>query len=474
MNPVERQILKLESRTDLLSFMQYTWQGDEPMKVGRHTREITDRLTKAVEDFKNGVSTYLIVTVPFRHGKSEIISRKFPTWFFGKNPDCEVMLATYGQDLSDQMSRAARGVMRSREYREVFCREKLEISSESASVKTWGIEGHSGKFQSIGIGGGATGKGAHLLIIDDYLKGRSDAESEPTRKTLWEDFSGNLMTRLAPVHIVVILATPWHVDDLIGRIRNRLNPSHKDHDPDFPAFEFMRFPARQPDGSFLFPERFSDSWYRMQFAALGSYQAAALLQCDPVPRGGNMLKTDRVTIIDAMPGNLRFFRFWDLASTEKERQSDDPDYTAGALCAAQEIKGQWHLYIADVRFVQAEAPARNKLIEDTANSDRASVPIGVESVAGYKDTYTTLKGILKGRRSVHKITVSHDKVIRAAEMEPIFEAGHVYMLRAWWNSAVLDQLAQFPAGTHDDIVDAIGGAFEMARKFGGVSRIIEA
>lgn len=456
----------------MLDFMRYTWTGGDLLKVGRHTQEICSRLDRAVADFKAGKSTYLIVTVPFRHGKSEIISRKFPPFFFGHFPDSEVILTTYAQDLSDQLSRAARAVMRSPEYREVFCLEKLEISAESASVKTWDIAGHAGKFQAMGIEGGATGRGAHLLIVDDYLKGRSDAESEPTRKTLWENFSGNLMTRLAPVHIVVILATPWHVDDLIGRIKNRMNPDHSDYDPDFPPFEFAKFPARNPDGTFLFPERFPDSWYKMQFASLGSYQAAALLMCEPVPRGGNMLMTDRVQMVDKMPDGLRFCRFWDLASTEKERTKDDPDYTAGALCAARRNGGQWELYIADVRFVQAEAPARNKLIMDTAESDGAGVTVGVESVAGYKDTYTTLADLLRGRRSVRKVTVSKDKVVRAAEMEPVFEAGHVYMQRAWWNSAVMEQLSQFPAGAHDDIVDAIGGAFEMAKNGCGVPHLI--
>lgn len=455
------------ARDSLLYFMQYIRGVD--FQIGRHTREITSRLTRAYHDLECGKSTYLIITVPFRHGKSDIASRNFPPWCFGHNPDLEILLATYGQDLSSAMSRDARQIIRSDRYREIF--PDIRISSESASVQVWGIAGHKGKFQAVGIGGGTTGKGADILIIDDYLKGRSEAESDTIRKTQWDDFTGNLMTRLAPAHIVVILATPWHVDDLIGRIRNRMNPEHKDYDPEFPPFEQMRFPARADDGSYLFPERFSSEWYRRQFAVLGNYQAAALLQCDPAPRGGNMFQVERIQIDDTMPEGLRWCRFWDLASTEKERAKDDPDYTSGALVAARRIDGEWHVYVRDVRYVQAEAPARNALIRQTAELDGMSVRIGVESVAGYKDTYTILRSLIRNRILL-KIEATRDKVVRCSELEVPIANGHCHFLRGNWNAHVLAELAAFPSGAHDDNVDSIAGGFAMARKIAGSVRAV--
>lgn len=454
----------LASRYNLLRFIQSVRQDSRPLLVGVHTREITARLDRAVDDYRAGKSTYLLITVPFRHGKSEIVSRHFPPYFLGHFPDAEMILATYGQTLSNNMSRDARRVIKSPAYRRIF--NRIRLSAESSSVTNWQIDGRNGKFQAITISAGGTGKGADVLIVDDYLRGRSVAESALVRDTQWENFSGNLMTRLAPVHIVVILATPWHPDDIIGRIKRRLAPGDPDFDADFPPFELMKFPARRPDGTYLFPERFSEEWYIRQFAILGSYQSAALLQCEPVLRGGNILKSDRVQIIEPAewPKNLHYVRFWDLASGRKERIKDDPDSTAGVKAAVKRVKGLWHLYIDDIRTCQAEAPERNAMILRTTEEDGAPVEVGVESVAGYKDTYTTLKRILEGRRIIHKINVSQDKVIRAGELEPLFEAGHVYMKRAYWNRAALDQLGEFPAGSHDDIVDAIGGAFEMARR----------
>lgn len=449
--------------------MRFTWQSSSPFLVGRHTQAIADSLTQADLNYSRGVSSYLLVKVPFRHGKSEIVSRNFPPWFLGKHPDAEILLATYAQDLSDRMSRDARKIIRSQKYQEVF--PGIRLSGESASVHTWEIEGHKGKFQGVGIGGGSTGKGADLLIVDDYLKGRSDAESEPIRNTQWNDFADNLMTRLAPVHIVVILATPWHVDDIMGRIQNRMNPAHKDYNPDFPHFEVMKFPARNHDGTYLFPERFNEDWYKLQFATLGAYSSAALLQCDPVPRGGNMFKVENIQIVDEMPSGLRWCRFWDLASSEKERNKQDPDYTSGALVAARKIKEEWHVYVKDVRYTQSEAPSRNKLIQQTSDMDGMAVRIGVESVAGYKDTYTTLRSIIQNRIII-KIGASKDKVVRCSELEVPIEAGHVFFQRGSWNQHVLDEFAAFPSGSHDDNVDSIAGAFEMAKSLNGPSRVI--
>ena len=172
-----------------------------------------------------------------------------------------------------------------------------------------------------------------------------------------------------------------------------------------------------------------------------------------------------------MPQGLRWCRFWDLASTEKERNKPDPDYTSGALVAAQKIKGEWHVYVKDVRYMQGEAPARNRLIKQTSDLDGAAVRIGVESVAGYKDTYIILREIIRNRIIV-KINATKDKVVRCSELEVPVEAGHLYFLRGAWNQAVLEEFASFPAGIHDDKVDSIAGAFEMAKELNGPSRML--
>ena len=138
-----RLLLASLAQDSLLHFMTYL---HPEYQIGKHTRIITEKLTLALSDLAKGKSTYLILTVPFRHGKSDIVSRHFPPWCFGHNPDLEILLATYGQDLSSAMSRDARHIIRTADYHDVF--PGVRISAESSSTSVWGIAGHKGKFQA--------------------------------------------------------------------------------------------------------------------------------------------------------------------------------------------------------------------------------------------------------------------------------------------------------------------------------------
>lgn len=460
----------VSARERLLDFMQVTWRTpSQPLLVGRHTREIAARLDRAVSDLERGISTYLIIVVPFRHGKSDLVSRFFPPYVLGRNKDLEFILATYGGDLSEDLSRDARSIMQSAEYSLVF--PGVIIDKNTNAANRWGVHRARGGMRAVGLGGAATGRGADVMIIDDPIKGREEAEQEDQRRKAWDSIRSDFLTRLAPVHIVVLMATRWHVDDPIGRAMDAMRLQDN-----FPKFEVMHYRARQDDGSFLFPERFGDDWYDRQFAMLGSYSASALLQGDPVVRGGNMLKIDNVKLLDEWPGGLMWCRYWDLASTRKELAKDDPDWTCGVKIAVTQSDGVSMVYIDDVRWVQAEAGVRDRMIRDTAGTDGPGVWQGVEAVAGYKDAATTLKRVLAGTSVVHGIRVSKDKVIRASEMEPLFEAGNVFIKRgAWWQNRFLKELGEFPSGKHDDAVDAMTGAYNMALdrwvrhgKFGGV------
>lgn len=455
-------ILKREiARQSMLQCMKLTWQKpNEPLIVGQHTRRICAEIDDCFEKFRKGISTYKIITVPYRHGKSDICSRYLPPKFLGEFPNFEVIMATYGANLSYKMSKDARNIMKSKEYQKLF---DSRLDPKNSGVSEWGIENKMGLFTPIGIEGGIAGKGAHMLIIDDPLKGRKAAESKLIRENVWEAFRNDLFTRIAPVHIVLILATRWHKDDLIGRIIKEMEDPENE---EFPQFEVIKIPARDEsyETGYLFPERFTKKYYERAFAILGKYNAQALLQCEPTIKGGNLFDMTKIKIEKQFPKDLRFVRFWDLASTEKERVSEDPDFTAGSKIAVKEIEGLKHLYIADSKWCQEEAPKRNKMIVNTAKADGMGVWQGVESVAGYKDTYTTLKSVLKGVAIVKKCKVSGDKLVRAGDVEPIFEAGNVHLLKGSWNDKWIEQHTEFPSSDHDDIVDTTSGGYKLALK----------
>jgi predicted phage terminase large subunit-like protein len=339
------------------------------------------------------------------------------------------------------MSREAR-----RCFTEASPRFGLRLSDDMNQVGAWTIHGHRGGMYAMGLGGTITGKGAHILVIDDYCKNREEAESEPIRQKIWDSFRSDLMTRLAPAHAVIIVATRWHEDDLAARIFAEMKK-----DENFPRFKHINFPAQASDGNYLFTERFPAAWYEAQKAAVGAYAWQSLYQGDPQPRTGRMLRSDLVEIVDAIPTGLRYVRGWDLASTEKERVKDDPDYTVGTKSAFDGTD----LWVADVQRGQWSALERDKRIVDTAKADGRGVTVRLECVAGYKDTFIRVRSLLSGIAVVKKITPQGDKVSEASCLEPLFESGHVKILRALWNTAWLAEVAGFPKAKHDDQVDSL-------------------
>ena len=462
--------------------MTYMWQKvGEPFLIGLHTRELCRLLDKAFEDFRNGQSTFLVVAMPFRHGKSDCLSRYLPSHFLGEFPDNEVMLVTYASSLAEGFSRYARNLLRTDEYKELY--PDVELSHENSGVQQWGIEGHLGGCVASGLTSGLTGKGYHLGLLDDYCASRADAESENMRNSAWEHFTNDFLTRRAPVSITIVLATPWHTDDIIGRIKERIDPENENYDPEFPPFKVIAFPA--VDGEvevynkktkkteivkydYLFPERFTSDWYKQQFASLGEYASSALLQCNPTTRGGNLINVGRLKFHNSLNDfpQIKYYRVWDLAHTQKQTQKADPDWTSGTLLAYKKVWSNdgtyyWELWIKDVARIRANAPERDIFIRSVAEKDGQGVTIAVENSIESKDAYNSMVNIFNGRRIVKPISIKGDKVARMSFVEPIFEAGNVHIFGAPWNLDWLKEVKEFPSGKHDDQVDNLSAGYQL-------------
>jgi predicted phage terminase large subunit-like protein len=427
--------------------------------IGHHTRVICSKIDEAIEKYSRKISSFMIITVPFRHGKSEIISRKLPAHFFGLFPDAKVMLSGHTATLVESMSRSARDLIANEQYQDLF--PGISVNYTSSAVKNWRINNRLGECYAGALLSSISGQGYDLGILDDFCGTREEAESQSARDKMWEGFTDNFMTRRAPVSITIILATRWHVDDIIGRIEKEM----KDNS-DFPRFEIVQLPAfsdEYPKGV-LFPERFPVSWYEEQRATLGEYGTASLLQCNPVIKGGNFLNIEHIQrhkSLDEYP-NIPFFRIWDLAHTAAERTKSDPDYTSGTLMGI-ELKGFVpHIWIKDVKRFRMDAPSRDEEIIRIAEEDGAYIKIGVENSIDAKDAVGTLKKILHGRRTVIPIEISRDKIIRAYPLEAIFKAGNVHVIdKAPWLYDWIAEIAAFPNGKHDDQVDNLTAGYAI-------------
>jgi len=475
------------AKRSLYNFIIQTWyKKTDPFIDSWHIRDICSRMDQAIKRFRNGESSYIILTLPPRHSKSQIVSRAFPAYFKGIFQESEIIVTSYASNLVTKFSKDTRDkIVQGEVFKAMY--PDLRISRNSASVTEWGFEKQydndwkelEGGFQYAGILGGLTGKGYHLGIADDLLKGREEAESETIRVKVWDEFIDSFLTRSAPVSITIIIQTRWHIDDITGRIKNRMNRNHPDYDRNFPRFELINYPAednkykKQPGNKkskYLFINRYNEDWYKARKSTMSEYAYASLMMCDPVLKGGNIFKVDNIQKIPMIgfPINLKWIRAWDLASSEKERINNDPDYTVGVLMAVttERIKNipLRKIYIRDMIRIRAEATARNKIIIDTAVKDGEDVNVAVEAYGSYKDAYTQIKDLLLGIRIVHKVTTSGDKLVRATPQESIIESKNFYILDANWNKDLIKEYTNFPSGDHDDIVDSVSTGYHCITK----------
>ena len=474
------ELRKLKAQYSHLEFIKYCWQKqDEEYKVGRHPRTICHLIDEAVEDMKHGKSTYLIVKVHPRAGKSEILSQNLTAHFMGAFPDKDAMICCYNSALAIKNSKLARGIISTSKYQELY-----PDTTVNGGVEQWGIDGHIGMVTASGLLSGVTGNGYSLGMLDDYMAGRENAESQVIRDKIWDEFTNSFLTRRAPVNITIVLATQWHVDDVIGRIERKTNPESEDYDENFPKFRIVSFPATNGEGDvwmertptekahwehqkwdYLFPERFDDTFYKQQLATLGSYGFASLYQCNPQIRGGNLFNLDRIQWHNnpADFPKTKYYRVWDLAHTAKQTQKTDPDWTSGTLLAyTKKMENgitKWEIWVKDVQRIRAKATERDAFIRAVTEKDGASVTVAVENSMDSKDAVNTMASILNGRVVVRPLNIRLDKVARAGYIEPIFDGGNVHVLRGEWNLDWLKEVKEFPSGKHDDQVDNLTAGY---------------
>jgi hypothetical protein len=416
-----------------------------PYIYGTHTLGLIDVCQKAFNKLQNGISSYIIVNIPYRHGKSDVISRRFPVWALLNNPRLQIMEGCATGDLAKEMSYDARKCF---ERHCSLYNTKNEKDFNTAT--SWRTINGGGMFGS-GLGGTVVGKGADICIVDDYYRNRADADSELIRNKVREGFTNDFMTRLAPVHIVLIVSTRWHEADLCGWILDKNNPDHEEHDSSFPVFEHLKYQAQNDDGSFLFPERFKDEYYNYQKSTLGEYGWNALAQQDPRPRQGNILKAERCKIVDKieMNADMEWHLGIDLAHSDEGK--GDPDYTVITLACFFEGK----IYVKSVWRFRKSVLERDIKIKSIVSSLPEFVDMIIEQAGASKDAFLSLRNEFEEFLMVRRYINRLGKLGHATKLEPIFELGNVILEKADWNMGWINELKAVPGGKHDDQMDSL-------------------
>lgn len=421
----------------------------------RYQAAIDDKLMQVTEYLTSGGQrgiNRLMIFIPPRHGKTENVSRKFPAWLLGIQPDTRLIAASYGATLAYRNSRMVRNLIADDRYREWF--PHVRLADDSAAVDSWDIKAHDGGLIAAGVGGGITGHGAKLIIIDDVVKSRAEAESATYRQRVVDWYNNDLLTRLEePGGAIILMMTRWQQNDLAGYLL----------DDDAESWDVLRLPAlaedddplgRQP-GEALWPERYSEAILQARRERMGDYAFSALYQQRPRPPGGGLFDVEQVVVVDQSPPVVKAVRFYDLAVTAK-RQSD---YTAGVKLGITEHE---QVVIMDLYHVQKQMPDVHEDIFRNAVKDGRDVRFRLE---GEKAGIIQLDYLFRDPRlrpyAFDKKAPIGDKFTRAQPFAARVNAGKVLMVRAGWNRKLLDELSVFPNGDNDDITDALSGAYDM-------------
>ena len=474
-DPIEAARLELAhrvlARRRLLPFVQKINPRYIP---GWVHEDICRRLERFSKDVEEGCSPRLMLLVPPRHGKSELASRMFPPWHLGRCPDHEFIACSYNVSLAMSFSRKVKEVIVDPVYEAIF---DTRLHPDFQAAEEWAIKGHRGGYVAAGVGGGITGKGAHILTIDDPIKNAEEAQSADLREKLWGWYTSTAYTRLAPGGGVLIIQTWWHDDDLAGKIQNAMRA---DNEAD--QFEIIRYPAiaehdeyldpgtdriveqpplEYPDlkplrlkGEALHPARYDIRSLNQIKRTLPQQWWSALYQQNPVPDEGiyftkDMFRRGPAPRVQDCYVSIAF----DFAISEKQQN----DYTVGTVSL---LDSDDVLHFVDrVRFKSADADYICKAIVGLCKKwHNPSLQLGLEDGQIYRALSAPLKREMARQRvypSMQLLKPISDKQARGRTLQGRMQQGLVsFSSEADWYDSMRTEMLRFPNGVHDDQVDS--------------------
>ena len=448
--------LREQAKRSYRAYVEYVHHGR--WKGARHL----DLLCQRLEEVERGGLDRLIITMPPRHGKSMTVTETFPSWFIGRNPDRRVIEVSYGDSFAKKFGRANRRKI------EEFGKELfgVGVARENRSVTNWGISHAPGGMISAGIGGQIMGEGADLLIIDDPVKNRKDAESGVYRETLWGEWQETFLSRLHPGAAIIIIMTRFHEDDLVGRIlKEDEDRAWRTLNLSAIAEEGARDILGRKPGETLWPEHgFDGKWAKRKRRESGSRIWEALYQGRPSIAEGNLFKRRhfrkfriREGVFELITENgpryieksaCQIYQTCDVAGSTKS----SADYFVVGTFA---LTSQHELLILNIFRARIDGPDQPGHMRRLFQEWRPLIQ-GVES----KNMGLTLfQQLRRDGLPIIELKAETDKYTRAIPASARYEAGSVYHLEnAPWLDELEKELASFPSGPHDDQVDVVAYA----------------
>jgi predicted phage terminase large subunit-like protein len=416
------------------------------LQIAVHHEFIATRL----EAIEQGKIHRLMIFCPPRHGKTTWGTQLFPAWYLGKHPDRSIITATYGQDLADDFGRKVRNLVTAPLHQAIFpdCR----LADDASSMRRFGTTA-GGVYYAVGREGPITGRGAHLFIIDDPLKGPEEAHSETVRRALHDWYTSVAYTRLQPGAATVIIQTRWHQDDLAGWLLRE----HADE-----GWEVISLPAiAEIDehfrrvGEALWPEQFPVEALQQIRTAIGEQAWARLYQQQPAAAEGVIFKREWWRLYLEPPQLFkRIVQSWDTGF----KAGAENDYSVCTTWGVAD-NGYYLLWLWRGRVEFPELKRKLKSLAEQYNPNA----ILIEDKASGQSLIQELRS--ETSLPIRAVRADSDKVTRAHAVTPLIEAGRVFLPEdAAWLADYLEELSAFPNGLHDDAVDSTTQALNYLRK----------
>jgi len=462
------------SRKSLVDYSILTQDNYEP---NWHHNEIA----KVLESVAAGNEKRVMIFMPPRHGKSELASVKFPAWYLGKFPDREVLCCSYSAELAEEFARKTRQTVDNEIHRAIFPKCQLQIGSKS--VSKWKVSARGG-FRGTGVGGSITGVGANVLIIDDPLKNREEAESDLVRGKIYDWYTSTAFTRLEKNGAVIIIMTRWHDDDLAGRLLDLQGEKgyyyNEKEDKwikgaqgqigkkigkwkvvNFPAIAMQQEEHRKIDEA-LWPSKYDKEALLEIKASIGLRDWGALYQQDPVLAEGAEFQASWFKYWKELPKTLRYVTTVDPAISKKATADDSVVLTAG-------ISADGRIYVVESKNWKANP---DELINEIFRQQKEyNSLVAVETVAYQQSLIHYMQVKMRLERStfhVEQVYSNTKKEEKIRGLIPYYSNGLIFHAPGGSNE-MEDQLKRFPNGKHDDIIDALSMTIPYLRKPGKAS-----
>jgi predicted phage terminase large subunit-like protein len=485
----------LDARESFAAFCRMVEIPGAPMGAGLAAHHL--ELCTVLQAIDEGAVERAMFFLPPGSAKSTYGAVLFPPWFMARQRNRNVIVATYGSDLARKHGRRARGVVKQRAFRDVF---GLELDPASKAADEWALssgsqiglsgedESTGSEFMGGGIRSGMTGNRADLIIIDDPVKGREEAESETIRKRTLEAYQDDLRTRLKANGRIIIIQTRWHEEDLAGSIL----PEDYDGQSGWISCRDGRWwyvvciPAeaeskddplgRQP-GELLWPEYWPAShWIEPRQSAR---TWASLYQQRPRPAEGTFFQKGWFKRYAA--GQAHPYLHVYLTSDHAPGGMADSDYSCVRVWG---VDPEGDIWLLDGFRHQATMDVTADMV--TGNLKNPSRPPGAPEIQGLirrwrpycwfpegDNNWKAIAGFVTRRLREESLGCrieaisphGADKAAKAQAFQGMAASGRVYLPEGPMGDDVLDQYLKFPLGAHDDEVDAagvIGRVLDMA------------